>query len=150
MHGFGVPLHFTLRPARRALACALALHGLAGMLVLCCWPWSGGVACCACGILAAGLAGHRELLALPRNFVALLVTHDDRFVLIDAQGTRHPARPVAPPVVGRGFVLLTLRAGSRRWPWLVTGETATPVALRRLRVRLRHGSATRATASAVV
>lgn len=148
MHGFGVPLYFALRAPRRALASVLALHGLAGALVLANWPWSDGLACCACGILAAGLASHRELLALPRNFVAVLLTHDDRFILTDVRGERHVATPAAPPVVGRAFVLVTLRVGTRRWPWLVTRETAPPGALRRLRVRLRHGSAARATASA--
>jgi hypothetical protein len=150
MHGFAVPLLFTARPPRRALAVWLALHGLAAALVIVVWPWSPGVACCACGILVAGLASHRELLALPRNFVAVLVTHDGRYVLTDARGARHPATPASPPVVGHNFVLLALRVGRRRWPWLVTRETAAPDALRRLRVRLQNGSAMPATTSAAV
>lgn len=141
------PIWSIPRISRAALGACVVVHALAIAAVPIVWPWTPLLGAAVVAITAAGGLLGWELTAVPRSFVAVLLTSDQQWILTDAAGQRHAARVRGTVVVTSLFLLVPLETEGVRHTWLVTPDTTPPDTLRRLRLRLRFAPAARATAS---
>jgi hypothetical protein len=146
MSPLNAPLRIEPRESPRVLGACALMHAGFGVLVVTGWPWSLPLAVCLTLIAGSAWATVRELTALPREFVAILLTSDHAWIATDAQGNRHSAQQVGAAVVTAEVVAVPLRVGTRRLLWIAAADTTPPDLLRRLRVRLRCESSKPATA----
>lgn len=144
------PLWMTPRVSRRAVQACAGVHLLVVVLCLVAWPWSPALLVAIALLVAGGRAGVETLRALPREFIAVLLAADGRWTLTDRHGERLVAVPCGVPLVAPWFVVVPLRAGTRRYCWFAGLDTLPPDTFRRLRLRLRFGPAAHATVSAAV
>jgi hypothetical protein len=144
---FQTRLLLPLQPSKRILGVLRAVHGMAVMGVLLALSWSWQIVPSLALLGVSAVVTERELLAAARRYHALEFTADAHWFCLGRTGERQPARLAGHPLLLGRLVILPIAAGSMRYTIALDAANMDGDDLRRLKVRLRLESATRAAAS---
>ena len=149
MNPFTAPIRVVPRRSSRLIASVYALHALAAVGLFGGWPLTGGLVALLLGVAASAVLSHLEFNAAAAVYCAVLLDSEGRWIATAHDGEQHLARLHGTPLLTAFLILIPLRVNGRFFLLALSRDTTPTDTLRRLRVRLRFGSSTPATASVV-
>ncbi len=148
MNGFNAPLSFVTQHPWRPIVICTAFHGALIGLLAYAYPVTPACAAILLAIAASAVACSAELATHWQRFQVLLWSSEGSFSVTTYAGARLPADVDGQPLDLGFMVLLPLRVAGVRYVWTILRVDTSPVAYRRLRVRLRYGFVARTKVSA--